>query len=209
MDSTMRDALFITFEGIEGCGKSTQIRLLEGHLQKRGLPVLRTREPGGTPVGEKIRQVLLNRDFKEMGPVTELLLYAAARAQHIDQVIRPALQAGKTVLCDRYADATEAYQGYARGLDKTLLKMLHKIAAGNLKPDLTFLLDCPVELGLARVRERNRFEEEAAAFHEKVRQGYLHVARGEPKRIKVIDAGGSVETIHRKIIAYVEKYTGA
>lgn len=205
----MSKAIFITFEGIEGCGKSTQIKLLESYLKSKGIPTFLTREPGGTAIGEKIRQVLLNKDFKEMHPTTELLLYAAARSQHIHQVILPALKGGKIVLCDRYADATSAYQGDARGINKTLLKNIHKIATDNLKPSLTFLLDCAVEIGLGRAQDRNRFEEEKVSFHKKVRKGYLKIAKAEPKRVKIIDATQTRDAVHQKIIAYVEKYIGS
>ncbi|MBI5299427.1 MAG: dTMP kinase [Deltaproteobacteria bacterium] len=205
----MLPGIFITFEGIEGCGKSTQIKLLENYLKSKGVPTLFTREPGGTAIGEKIRQVLLNKDFKEMHPITELLLYASARSQHVHQVILPALKGGKIVLCDRYADATKAYQGDARGIDKTLLKNIHKIATDNLQSTLTFLLDCPVEIGLGRAQDRNRFEEEKVSFHKKVRKGYLEIAKAEPKRIKIIDATQTRDTVHQEIANYVEKYIGS
>lgn len=205
----MLPGIFITFEGIEGCGKSTQIKLLENYLKSKGVPTLLTREPGGTAIGEKIRQVLLNKDFKEMHPITELLLYASARSQHVHQVILPALKGGKIVLCDRYADATKAYQGDARGIDKTLLKNIHKIATDNLQSTLTFLLDCPVEIGLGRAQDRNRFEEEKVSFHKKVRKGYLEIAKAEPKRIKIIDATQTRDTVHQEIANYVEKYIGS
>ncbi|OGQ46934.1 MAG: dTMP kinase [Deltaproteobacteria bacterium RIFCSPLOWO2_02_FULL_46_8] len=207
--SHMVKPIFITFEGIEGCGKSTQIKLLESYLKSKGVPTLLTREPGGTAIGEKIRQVLLNKDFKEMHPTTELLLYASARAQHVHQLILPALKGGKIVLCDRYADATKAYQGDARGIDKTLLKNIHKIATDNLQPVLTFLLDCPVEIGLGRAQDRNRFEEEKISFHKKVRKGYLKIAKAEPKRVKIIDATQTRDAVHQEIADYVEKYIGS
>lgn len=206
---------FVTFEGIEGSGKTTQIRILEDYLRVRGFATLLTREPGGTAIGEKIRQVLLNAEFKEMQPLTELLLYAAARCQHVEEVIRPALAAGKIVLCDRYADATTAYQGEARQIDKKFLKEIHQLATGNLKPDLTLLLDCPVEIGLKRIQEReseipgqtnlDRFEKEKKDFHERVRQGYLKIAQEEPQRVKVIDTLADVQTIHEKIVEEVRR----
>lgn len=209
---------FITFEGIEGCGKTTQIRILEDYLKMRGHPVVLTREPGGTAIGEKIRQVLLNAAFKEMQPLTELLLYAAARCQHVEEVIRPALAAGKIVLCDRYADATTAYQGEARGIPSQFLQTLHQLGTGNLQPDLTFLLDCPVEIGLKRIQEReseipgqtnlDRFEKEQYDFHERVRQGYLQIARAEPHRIKVINALEDVHAVHEKIVSNVVQHLG-
>lgn len=200
---------FITFEGIEGCGKTTQIRILNDFLKLRGYMTLLTREPGGTAIGEKIRQVLLNADFKEMKSMTELLLYAAARCQHVHQIILPAIQEGKIVLCDRYADATTAYQGGARGIDKNFLKNIHQVATNGLKPDLTILLDCPVEIGLQRIREReseipgqtnlDRFEKEKIDFHEKVREAYLRIAKEEPGRVKIISALDDIQTIHDKI----------
>lgn len=206
---------FITFEGIEGSGKTTQLRILADFLQLRGHEVMVTREPGGTPIGEKIRQVLLNAEFKEMRPLTELLLYAAARCQHVEEIIRPALERGKIVLCDRYADATIAYQGEARQIDKKFLKEIHQLATNNLKPDLTLLLDCPVEVGLKRIQEReseipgqtnlDRFEKEKQDFHERVRRGYLKIAKEEPQRVKPIDVLADVQTIHEKIIEEVRR----
>jgi len=207
---------FITFEGIEGCGKSTQIKLLWERLAGNGLDTLLTREPGGTRIGERIRAVLLDASHQGMTPVTELLLYAAARHQHVEEVIEPALKAGKVVLCDRYADATTAYQGAARRVDPELIKAVHKIATGGLTPHLTILLDLPAKEGLRRAIERNtregtepghdRFEREGLAFHERVRQGYLSIARAEPERVIVIDAMGTKEELHEKIYALVTKH---
>lgn len=203
---------FITFEGIEGSGKTTQIRLLAKALEQKKLPIVLTREPGGTEIGDRIRTVLLNPDFHAMHPMTELFLYAAARCQHIHQVIRPALDAGKIVLCDRYADATTAYQGFGRAIDLGWLRQLHQLATGNLNPDLTLLLDCPVASGLKRAVAReakqtgvaeDRFEQEKKTFHEKVRQGYLHIAKEEPKRVHIIDADGGIQEIHERILKVV------
>jgi len=206
---------FITFEGIEGCGKSTQIRLLWDRLAKDGVDALLTREPGGTRIGERIRAVLLDASHQGMTPVTELMLYAAARHQHVEEVIEPALKAGRMVLCDRYADATTAYQGAARRVDPELIKSIHKIATGGLTPDLTILLDLPAKEGLSRAIARNardgtepghdRFEREELAFHERVREGYLAIARSEPKRVIVVDALGTKEELHEKIFALVTK----
>ncbi len=145
---------FITFEGIEGCGKTTQIGLLDKWLRSKGYRTLLTREPGGTPIGEKIRNILLAPRFQEMFPITELLLYAAGRHQHIQEVILPALKEGKIILCDRFADATQAYQGGARKIDPKFLTALHSLAVGSLKPHLTILLDCPVATGLKRIQKR-------------------------------------------------------
>lgn len=204
--------LFITFEGIEGCGKSTQIDLLKAFLEKKGSKAVLTREPGGTQIGEKIRGLLLDVGSKEMSPTTELLLYAAARAQHVAQVIRPAIQSGKIVLCDRYFDSTAAYQGAARTIDKAILKNLHHIATDNLVPDITFLLDCPVKTGFERIQNQrgknqfDRLERESENFHEKVRDGYLKLAKKEPKRFCIIDAAQEIEKTHRTILSHVEKY---
>ena len=201
--------LFITFEGIEGCGKSTQIRLLADHLAGFGHACVITREPGGTPVGEAIRGVFLNAGNTSLLPLTELLLVTAARVQHIHEVIRPALAAGSIVLCDRFSDATAAYQGYAGGIDLERIERAREIFCGGLRPDLTLLLDCPVELGLRRSRARNsssgleqaegRFEEKDLSFHEKVRQGYLEIARGEPGRILTVDGSGTIGDLQARI----------
>lgn len=204
---------FITFEGIEGCGKTTQIRLLEEYLKLRSHDVVLTREPGGTRIGDQIRKILLSVENRGMFPVTELFLYAAARNQHVQEVIVPALKEGKIVLCDRFADATTAYQGAARNIEKGFLDQVHFIATGGLKPDLTVVLDCPAEVGLKRARVRNeknhmegvedRFEREAMVFHEHVRQGYLDIAQEEPARVKIVNAIQSVEDVNQKIIQEV------
>lgn len=200
-------AFFITFEGIEGSGKTTQIRHLAEFLEERGHVVLLTREPGGCPIADDIRQILLHPDNTAMVPRAELLLYAAARAQHVAEVIRPALAEGKTVLCDRYTDATLAYQGYARGLSKALILDLNDIACDGLTPDLTLLLDMQVEDGLRRARTRNagsdappegRFELESLAFHARVREGYLAIARDQA-RVHTIDASGDAQAVSRRI----------
>ena len=189
--------MFITFEGIEGCGKSTQIILLEEVLLSAGYTVIKTREPGGCPVSDQIRAVLLDAGNREMVSLAELLLYAAARAQHVEQVISPALGRGAIVLCDRFSDATRAYQSFARGLDRKTVESLNSLACGHLSPDLTLLLDCPVETGLARARHRidaatgpreERFELESLAFHQRVREGYLTLASEYPERFRVVSA---------------------
>jgi len=195
---------FITFEGPEGSGKTTQIRLLEQGLRQRGLAVIDTREPGGTPIGNAIRSILLDPNHKAMSPRAEALLFNAARAQIVDQVIRPALQAGQIVLCDRYADSTLAYQGYGRGEPLAALQALISYATLDLKPDLTIFLNIDPDAGLQRKRqgageEWNRMEEEKLAFHQTVRQGYLQIAAAEPARWLVIDAAQSVEQIHALI----------
>jgi dTMP kinase len=187
---------FITFEGIEGSGKSSQIILLTDHLRSKHLAVTLTREPGGTLIGDQVRKILLDPGNKALDPSAELLLYAASRAQHLKEVIRPALENGATVLCDRFSDATIAYQGYGRGLDLTMIHALDRLVTSGMRPDLTVLLDVEAAVGLARARGRNnqqgleaeaRFENEALAFHERVRQGYLTLAREAPDRIKIVD----------------------
>lgn len=210
----MRRGLLITFEGVEGSGKSTQLRRLAESLRSGGQPVLEAREPGGTALGEAIRSVLLSAAHREMASETELLLYLASRAQLTREVIAPALQDGVIVLCDRFADATTVYQGYGRGLDLPLIAAMNRFATGGLVPDLTVLLDLdPVE-GLNRVRERrqtslldpslDRLEAETLEFHDRVRRGYLTVAKGEPHRFRVIDASAPEERVAREIRDAVE-----
>jgi dTMP kinase len=202
---------FITFEGTEGCGKTTQIRRLTAYLEEKHLPFMLTREPGGTAIGDRIRQILLSSENSRMEPVTEFFLYVAARAQHISQVVLPALKDGKTVLCDRFADATLAYQGTGRGLNPAWIEEIHERFLKGLKPDLTFLLDLPVEEGLRRAWKRmenqavkeDRFEKEALAFHRRVREGYLLLARKEPKRIIVLDGMKDEQSLHREILNHL------
>lgn len=199
---------FITFEGIEGCGKTTQIRHLAAYLEGKRLPFLLTREPGGTAIGDRIRQILLSSENSRMEPVTEFFLYVAARAQHIAQVVLPALKDGKTVLCDRFTDATVAYQGYGRGLNRQWVEEIHDRFLNGLKPYRTFLLDLPVEEGLRRAWKRmenqaakeDRFEKEDLAFHRRVREGYLLLARQEPNRIVVLDGMKDEQSLHREIL---------
>jgi len=200
--------MFITFEGIEGSGKTTQIKLLASVLQAKGYDCVFTREPGATEIGEKIRAILLDASHTAILPLTELLLYEADRAQHVHEVVKPALAANKVVVADRFFDATIVYQGYARGFDLELIQQIHRIVLGGLTPDLTIILDLPVHVGLERAWERinsqsdlpeDRFEKEDVAFHEKVRQGYLTLAGNEPKRFQVIDASRDQQTIHRDI----------
>lgn len=193
---------FISLEGIEGTGKSTQTRLLTEYLQQAGRTVVRTAEPGGTPISLKIRELLLSLDSKEMDPVTELLLYNASRVQHIREVIGPALARGEIVISDRFSDSTLAYQGYGRGIDRKMIDALDAIATKGMRPDLTILLDIDVETGLKRNREinkRDRLELEDVDFHENVRKGFLEIAAKDPNRIRVIACDGSVETVHEKI----------
>ncbi len=204
-------SIFITFEGIEGCGKTTQIGHLTSFFIKYKRPFLLTREPGGTQIGEKIRQILLSSDNVGMEPMTELFLYVADRIQHYHQVIAPALREGKAVLCDRFADATIVYQGFGRGLDLAWIEEIHARALENIKPDLTFLLDLPVEAGLRRAWKRlendknqeDRFEKEALDFHQRIREGYLTLARNEPGRIIVLDGMKDQEILHREIVSHL------
>ena len=200
--------LFITFEGTEGCGKSTQIDLLAQWLQKNKRVYLLSREPGATTIGRQIRSLLLNRESTDIVALTELLLYAADRAQHCEQIIKPALKEQKIVLCDRFYDSTTAYQEGGRQLSKTLVMEINQLATQGLKPDLTFLLDLPVERGLERARKRaaqeqdtqDRFEREKIDFHERVRKKYHEIASDEPKRVILIDASKDIQSIHQKII---------
>lgn len=205
---------FITFEGGEGSGKTTQIKLAADWLRERGIPALSTAEPGGTPLGRKIRELLLNRGSWAIGAEAELLLFAAARAQHVRETILPALEAGQWVLCDRFADATLAYQGFGRGLDAGFIRTLNAFSAQALKPEMTLLFDLPVEAGLARAKKRaaggrpeaaeDRFEQEERAFHGRIREGYLSIAAAEPERFRIIDGAGSVETVHREVCRCLE-----
>jgi dTMP kinase len=190
--------MFITFEGIEGSGKTTQIEYLAEYFSRRGIACVTTREPGGTAIGRKIRAILLDPEHRDLDPRSELLLYIADRVQHIQTLIRPALAQSRVVLCDRYLDATVAYQGYARGLGVDFIYQFHEMLSSRLTPTVTFLLDLPPEVGLARAWRQledgsrsegeRRFEEETLAFHQRVRAGYLELARREPRRIHVVDA---------------------
>jgi len=207
--------MFITLEGIEGSGKTSQIQKMANFLEAGGHPYLLTREPGGTRIGRRIRQVLLDPESSDLDPVAELLLYNADRVQHVQAVIRPALAGGKIVICDRYVDATRAYQGVARRLDLDLVETLHRLLVDDLKPDLTFLLDLPPEEGLrrawvqidsgARSDRETRFEKEALAFHTRVREGYLRLAAGEPDRFVIVDAAAPLEDVWRQLSAKLEE----
>ncbi len=200
--------LFITIEGIEGCGKSTQIKLLAEYLQNKGHTVVVTREPGGTPLAERIRSLVMDKGEEPVAPLTELFLYEAARAQHVNRVIVPALLRNEIVLCDRYADSTSAYQGAGRNLGDDFIAMLNRLAAGSAWPDRTFILDMPVEDGLRRAHLRgsnDRMMAETLAFHQRIRDEFLDLARREPERITVVDACGSVEEIQRDLRSYVDR----
>lgn len=198
----MSKGRFITVEGIEGVGKTTNLDFIHQYLQGRGLEVVRTREPGGTPLAESIRELLLAPRDEPVAELTELLLMFAARAQHIEQCIRPALERGAWVLCDRFTDATYAYQGGGRGLNQSHIAQLESLVQGALRPDLTILLDLPAGLGMARARARStpdRFEAEAEAFFERVRACYLRRASDEPQRFAVIDAAPPLEQVQQSI----------
>ena len=194
-------SLFITFEGGEGCGKSVQSRALYRRLSQLAIPALLTHEPGGTPLGKKLGRWLKWTQDMDISPLTELLLFNASRAQLIDKVIRPNLEKGKVVICDRYADSTTAYQSYGRGIDLEMVKVVNNAATQGLKPDLTILLDMSVEAGLARkkIKRQDRFEQEAIAFHQRVREGYLKMAADDPQRWLVVDASQPKEKIEQII----------
>ncbi len=207
-----RTGIFVTFEGIEGSGKTTQIRRLSAHLASRGVPHLVTREPGGTPLSDEIRGLVLVPREESVSPEAELLLYEAARAQHVRGVILPALRTGRAVLCDRFCDATTAYQAYARGLDADQVERLNRFAAGDLLPALTLLFDLPPEVGFARVKGRgfkpDRLESESLDFHRTVRDGYLRLAGREPGRIVRIDAAAPEEEVSRSVLRAVAQRFG-
>jgi len=196
--------MFITVEGIEGVGKTTQIKLLEEYLKNQQIDFVSTREPGGTKVCEKIREILLH---DEMSSLTELLLYESARAEHFEAIIEVAIKNKKTVLCDRFADASIAYQGYGRGLDIKLIETLNNIATKNTRPDLTIILDMSVEDAFERLRQRcstlDRFEKLDKSFYQKVRTGYLELAKKDPKRVKLVNAKQSIQKMHADIISII------
>ena len=207
--------MFITFEGIEGCGKTTQVNLLVDFLEKENISCIKTLEPGGTDIGQGIRKILLNSKNTHLAPLTELILYAADRAQHVSEVVKPALDQGKWVICDRFFDATVAYQGFGRGMDTELIDFLNSQAAAGVSPDLTILMDCPEDIGLKRALERNktqnmedqgRFEKEKMEFHRKVRGGYLNLAEKYKDRFRIIDASRSVDEVRNEIINLLISY---
>ncbi len=202
-------AAFITFEGIDGCGKSTQMRMLASELRLRGLEVVTTREPGGTPLGTRVRKLLLDTE-EQVDPLAELLLYAADRAQHVRALVRPALDSGHVVLSDRYADATAAYQGAGRGFPPELISELIALATGGLMPDLTLIFDLTIDESQRRAQRRvrkgiqqDRLDAEDAAFHTRVRDAYLKIAAAEPERVRVVDASGSVQETHSQVMRIV------
>lgn len=202
--------MFITFEGIEGSGKTTQVELLGGYLERKGMGCTLLREPGGTELGEQIRNILLaHRDDAEpIEPWAELFLYSACRVQLVERVIKPALNEKRLVLCDRFTDSTLAYQGYGRGIELSAIEAINRHSSCGLVPDLTILIDCPVEVGLKRARarqEQNRFEQETLEFHRRVRRGYLELARREPQRIKIVDGRAQISDIHRAICDIIDR----
>ena len=202
-------AAFITFEGIDGCGKSTQLRMLASELRLRGYEVVTTREPGGTPLGLRLRELLLDCE-EQVDPLAELLLYAADRAQHVRTHLRPALETGHIILSDRYSDATLAYQGAGRGFPAGVVAEVVALATGGLKPDLTLVFDVPIDEGQRRAQKRertgealDRLEGEDAAFHARVREAYLKIAEREPQRVRIINSDGSIQETHRRVMELV------
>jgi dTMP kinase len=208
-----RRGLFITLEGMDGSGKSTQLRLLAGFLKRRGFRVRTTREPGGTAIGERIRAILLASTTTDLAPLAELALMYAARAQHLQQVVRPALERGEIVLSDRYNDASMAYQGFGRQLGAAAVEALDRVICGPTQPDVTLILDLPTRQSLARAQDREkrresrraRFEAEDLKFHERVRRGYLAIARREPRRVKLVRADQPVDAIQSEIRRHIDK----
>jgi len=212
-----RRGKFITIEGLDGCGKSTQLKRLEKALRSDGLDIVVTREPGGTETGEKVRKILLDTGTSNLSPFAELALMFASRAQHLKEVIQPALNAGKIVLCDRFTDSTEAYQGGGRKLGSEPVLALHRIVCGDIQPDLTILMDSEVAASVERARRRNsaanngkrgdenRFEQESRGFFGRVRSAYLAIAEREPHRVAVVNARGSADETHKQILLLVKK----
>jgi len=196
-------SLFITFEGPEGSGKSTQAEMLAGELEKRGLKVRLTREPGGDPVSEEIRKILLDGDDHSVADRAELFLYQAARAQHVERVVKPCLAEGYIVICGRFIDSTVAYQGYGSGIDLGLIREMNAFATGGCFPDITFLMDIDAETGLKRQNDWNRMERKAVEYHQRVRGGFLTEAGLNPSRIKIIDASQDIDTCGRQILEIV------
>jgi dTMP kinase len=208
---------FITFEGIDGSGKSTQLRLLAGDLRVAGFDVLTTLQPGGTPLGRRLREAFLETE-ENVHPMAELLLFAADRAQHVNFLIKPALAAGRIVISDRYADATAAYQGAGRGFDEKIINQVIRLATDGLKPDLTLFFDIPIEKAILRasartdnetIQNKNRMDSETTDFYERVRAAYLKIAAKETKRFKVVDADGSIENVHARVSELVNKFLKA
>ena len=201
----MNKGLFITFEGADGCGKTTQLKMLAEYLTNKGFEVLITREPGAKGLGEKIREILLNYEG-DVSDRCESFLFLADRAQHIDMVINPAIESGKIILCDRHTDSSVAYQGFGRGLPVERIKMLNDLAVNGRYPDMTLVFDVDVETSMKRVgNEKDRMESAGMEFFNRVRQGYLDIAKQEPQRVKVLDAKKSIEDIHKDVIELIEE----
>jgi dTMP kinase len=206
----------ITFEGIEGSGKSTQIKLVAEYFVKKNVPIIITQEPSGTDIGRKIGSILFNSEHYYMCAETEMFLFCAARAQHVREKIMPALEQNKVVLCDRFSDATYAYQGAGRGLDHEFIKLINDYSALHLKPGLTLLFDLPVEIGLQRATDRNnrlkkpssidRFERENIDFHRRIREGYLNILRNDPQRFRLIDANQDVNAIQEEVRRHISDF---
>ena len=205
----MITGVFITLEGGEGAGKSTQLKLLEERLVTHEIDIVRTREPGGVPSAETIRDLLVNGETDKWRPLTETLLHFAARHEHISRLVQPALDKGQWVLCDRFADSTMAYQGYAQNIDLETIATLYRLAVGNLEPNLTIILDLPVEVGLERAEDRGiggtRYEKMGIEFHKRLRDGFLRIAANNPHRCSILDATQSIEEISEYIMALVEE----
>ena len=204
---------FITFEGGEGTGKTTQVLMLADSLGRAGIDVVTTREPGGSHGGERIRALLVDGEPESWSPTTEALLHFAARRDHVEKIVEPALADGSWVICDRFYDSTLAYQGYAGGLDRNVIAELRRIVIGDLMPELTLILDLPTEDGLARAKargtgEEDRYERMGEAFHKKLRDGFLDIAKNDPERCKIIVATGTAEIVHQHINAVVESKFG-
>ncbi|HIT72450.1 MAG TPA: dTMP kinase [Candidatus Fimicola cottocaccae] len=200
--------LFITIEGTDGAGKSTQIELLTEYLSKKGRDVLVTREPGGTPIGEKIREIILDTENSEMSDITEAMLYAASRAQHVNEKIKPALLEGKIVICDRFVDSSIAYQSSARGISRELIEDINKYAVCGITPDITLYFDITPEEGIKRkknMHELDRIEKEKEDFHKRVYDGYQNLLKLYPERIKRVDASQSISDVHKQVIEYINK----
>ncbi len=202
----MKKGYFITFEGADGCGKTTQSKLVQEYLENSGYEVVWTREPGAKGLGQKIRELLLHYDG-DVAPMCEAFLFLADRAQHIEHLIKPAVAEGKIVICDRHTDSTIAYQGYGRGEDINQLKYLNNLATGSIKPDLTFVFDVATDVAQKRVGvEKDRMESAGIEFHKKVRQGYLEIAKQEPERVKVIDANNNIERVFEDTKKVLERF---
>jgi dTMP kinase len=203
---------FITFEGGEGSGKSTQIAMLEAAFAAAGSPCIKTREPGGTPSAERVRELLVTGDVDAWDPVSETLLFYAARCEHVTRLIKPALLAGTHVICDRFADSTAVYQGVGKGLSAAFIASLHQLALGDFRPDLTLILDIAPEQGLARAKGRagheTRFEEMDIAFHQRIREGFLKIAEREADRCVVLSAAQDKDALHQQVLATIGKKLG-